>query len=199
MTCRIGLYGGSFDPPHNAHLALARQARDQLALDELRLVPAGDPWQKTGRLVAPAAERAAMLKLATAAEPRMVVDECELQRPGPTYTLDTVLALQSRPGMEGAEWFLVMGQDQYARLHTWHRWQALLGLVTLAVAGRAGELPQPSAALAALPHRWVALDLPPMALSATNVRERLARGESIENMVPAAVAGYIAQAHLYKS
>ncbi|MFZ5542311.1 MAG: nicotinate-nucleotide adenylyltransferase [Pseudomonadota bacterium] len=194
---RLGLFGGSFDPPHNAHLALARQARDQLQLDTLKLVPAGDPWQKADRRMTPGAQRAEMLRLAVAGEPRMQVEECELHRRGPSYTVDTVRELQARE--PGATWFLVIGQDQYARLHTWHEWQALLGLVTLAVAGRAGEAPLPSAEVAALPHRMLPLALPPSPLSASDVRARAARGESIETMVPPAVAGYIAQTHLYRS
>jgi nicotinate-nucleotide adenylyltransferase len=193
---RIGLYGGSFDPPHNAHLALARVARDHLALDALKLVPAGQPWQKTGRVVASAADRLAMLKLAIAGEPGLGIEECELQRPGASYTIDTVEQLQAQAAA-GTEWFLVIGQDQYARFDTWHRWQELLARVTLAVAGRAGEPPRPSAAVAAVPHRVVPLPLPPMALSSSDVRACVARGEGIESMVPPAVARYIEQAHLY--
>ena len=196
---RVGLFGGSFDPPHNAHVALARLARDALRLDELRLVPAGQPWQKADRRMAPAADRARMLRLAFAGEPRMVVDERELRREGPSYTVDTVAELQEEAGAVGAEWFLVIGQDQYARLHSWHRWQELLRKVTLAVAGRAGDAPQPSAQVAAVPHLVVALALPAMALSASDVRTRLGRGESIEGMVPSAVASYIDQAHLYRN
>jgi nicotinate-nucleotide adenylyltransferase len=194
---RIGLFGGSFDPPHNAHLALARQARDELKLDELKLIPAGQQPQKAGRRMASGADRAAMLRLAIDGEPRISVEEFELQRDRPSYTVDTVAALQAR--QPDADWFLVIGQDQYAQFHTWHRWQDLLQRITLAVAGRAGDPPRPSAELAAVPHRVVLLALPPMALSASDVRARVARGESIENMVPPAVAGYIDRAHLYRS
>jgi nicotinate-nucleotide adenylyltransferase len=193
---RIGLYGGSFDPPHNAHLALARVARDHLQLDELRLVPAGQPWQKAGKVVASAADRLAMLRLAIAGEPGLRIEECELHRAGASYTIDTVEQLQAGAA-PGTEWFLVIGQDQYAHLDTWRRWQDLLAKVTLAVAGRAGQAVQPNAALAAVPHRVVALPLPPMALSSSDVRARAARGEGIDSMVPPAVAGYIGQAHLY--
>ncbi len=199
MTRRVGLFGGSFDPPHNTHVALARLARDHLRLDELKLVPAGDPWQKAGRRMAPAPQRAEMARLAVAGERGITVDDIELQRTGPSYTVDTVEALRQRPGEQGTEWFLVIGQDQYARFHTWHRWQDLLGQVTLAVAGRAGEAPRPGPELAAVPHRVTILPLPPSPLSASDVRARLARRESISEVVPPAVARYIDQAHLYKN
>jgi nicotinate-nucleotide adenylyltransferase len=193
---KIGLYGGSFDPPHNAHLALARLARDHLALDELLIVPAGQPWQKQHRVLASPEHRAQMLRLAFAGEPRLRLEDAELRRPGPHYTVDTLRALQAQvPG----EWFLVLGQDQYEQLHTWRDWRTLLGMATLAVAGRTGEGPRPGAPMAAVPHRVVTLPLPPMALSSSDVRDRIMRGESIAGLVPPAVASYIDQNHLYRS
>ena len=199
---RIGLYGGTFDPFHNAHLALARLARDHLALDELRLLPAGAPWQKAGRVVATPAQRAEMVALGIAGEPGLVLEAHELQHAGPTYTVDTVRALQARAAAAGggpADWFYVMGQDQYARLHTWHEWRGLLALVTLAVAAREGERPAAGAEVAAQAHRLVELPLPAMPVSASEIRRRVARGERIADMVPPAVAGYIDRTHLYRS
>jgi nicotinate-nucleotide adenylyltransferase len=195
---RIGLYGGSFDPPHDAHLALARLARDHLGLDQLRLLPTGQQWQKADGAVASAADRLAMLQLAIAGEPRMTVDDIELRRPGPSYTIDTVTALQAAEP-QPADWFLVIGQDQYGRFDTWHRWRELLPRVTLAVAARAGQPVQPPAVLAALPHRVVALPLPALPLSSSDVRARLRQGEGIDGMVPPAVARYIEHAHLYRN
>ena len=131
---RIGIFGGSFDPVHNAHLALARLALTELRLDELLWVPAGQPWQKD-RVITPAVQREAMLRLAIEGEPRFAVSRLETSRSGPSYSVDTVRALQAqRPDVS---WHLVIGQDQYAGFHTWHGWQELLGLVTLAVAQRA--------------------------------------------------------------
>ena len=130
---RIGLFGGSFDPVHNAHIALARLALAELKLDELRWVPAGQPWQKA-RAMTPAVHREAMVRLAIEGVPHFALDRCELERSGPSYTLDTVRTLQARE--PGAEWFLVIGQDQYAAFHTWHGWQELLGRITLAIANR---------------------------------------------------------------
>jgi nicotinate-nucleotide adenylyltransferase len=195
---RIGLYGGTFDPVHNAHLALAKLARDHLRLDELRLVPSGVPWQKQSRVLTPAADRLAMLTLAVADEPRFVIESCELQRAGPSYSIDTVRELQAAEAAP-AEWFLVIGQDQYAHFSSWHEWQALLHLTTLAVAGRAGHEPRAPDDVAALPHRIVTLPLPAMAVSSSEVRERLARGAGIADLVPPAVARYIDLNHLYRN
>ena len=209
---RIGLLGGSFDPPHLAHLALGRVARDTLALDELRWLPAGAPWQKAGRDMAAPAHRAAMLALLLAGEPGCVIDRRELDRPGPTYTLDTVRALQAEARADaeaagqggdpaaGAEWFLVIGQDQYARFDTWHGWRELLERVQLAVAAREGlTAVQPPPALAAVPHRCTVLPLARHDISASDIRARRARGEPVAALVGPAVAGYIDQHHLYEA
>jgi nicotinate-nucleotide adenylyltransferase len=193
----IGLFGGSFDPPHLGHVALARQARDQLALDEVRWLPAGEPWQKAGRVVAAAADRVAMVALAIAGEHGMVLDERETRRAGPSYTIDTVDDLRAE--CPGAALVLVVGQDQYAGLPTWHRWRDLVDAVTLAVAGRAGEAPRPAPELAARPHRVVVLDLPPVAVSSTAVRAAAAAGADLQALVGPAVAGYIARRGLYRA
>ncbi len=196
MTRRIGLFGGSFDPVHHAHLALARQARDELQLDELRWVPAGNPWQKT-RPMTPAAQREAMLRLAIEGESRFVIERCELQRQGPSYTLDTVRELQA--ATPDARWFLVIGQDQHRNLHTWHGFEQLLQRVTLAVARRpdgaadAGIDPRVRAA-----HK-MALALPAMDVSASDIRARVAAGRDIGALVPPAVALYIRQQGLYRA
>lgn len=200
---RIGLLGGSFDPVHQAHRALADAALAQLRLDELRWVPAGQPWQKARRL-APAEDRAAMVRLAIGDNPAFVLERCELERPGPTYTLDTVRELQGRgdPGTAGADWFLILGQDQLANFCTWHGWEELAQRVCLAVAGRGGAAVQPPHELTTRPGRGVVpLSMPPMAVSSTELRLRLAAGEPIRSLAPGmvapAVADYIADHGLY--
>jgi nicotinate-nucleotide adenylyltransferase len=190
---RIGLFGGSFDPVHNAHLALARQALDDLRLDELRWVPAGNPWQKA-RALAPAVHREAMLRLAIDGEPRFVLERCELLHQGPSYTLDTVRKLQA--AQPAAQWFLLIGQDQYAGMHSWHRFEELLQRVTLAVAHRpasAGPADPRVRAACKVDLRW-----PPMDVSATDIRARVAAGLDIAALVPPAVAHYIHQHRLYR-
>jgi nicotinate-nucleotide adenylyltransferase len=187
------LFGGTFDPVHNAHLALAHAALATLGLDEVRWVPAGQPWQKA-RAITPALHRVTMLELALAGEPRFVLDRIELVREGPSVTLDTVKAL--RAAEPGTAWTLLIGQDQYAGLHTWRGWQELLGLVTLAVANRPGFVQPPAEEVRRAAHHVV--PLPMLDISASDIRRRVAAGEDISQLVPPEVAGYIARHGLYR-
>lgn len=193
---RVGLFGGSFDPVHNAHLAFAHSALSSLSLDEVVWVPAGAPWQKPG-LATPAAERAEMVRLAIAGDERFRLESCELARSGPSYTIDTVLELQGRE--PATQWLLLLGQDQLARLHTWHRWRELLARVSLAVANRAGAAPSLPPELAGERLALTELPLPPMDTSSTEIRARVAAGLDIAALVPPAVAGYIDERGLYRT
>ncbi|MEY4767160.1 MAG: nicotinate (nicotinamide) nucleotide adenylyltransferase [Pseudomonadota bacterium] len=191
--------GGSFDPVHLAHVALAEEALARLALDEVRWVPVGQPWQKA-RQLAPAADRLAMVGLATAHEPRFVLDDIEVRRAGPSYTLDTVRSLQAAE--PDAQWWLVIGQDQCVNLPTWQGWAELLQRVGLAVACR-GDAPaavSPEVAQAAVRGIQI-LTMPPMAVSSTAIRGHLNAGgfplDLTPGLVPAGVARYIADHHLY--
>ncbi len=204
MTARIGLFGGAFDPPHDAHLALARAAIDELRLDRLHVVPTGDAWHKT-RPLSPGVHRLAMCRLAFAELPRVRVDERELLRDGPTYTIDTLSELRTE--YPGATLFLQIGADQAAAFHTWRRADEILQIATLSIAvrydpsGAAGPFgaddPLPGMAVDA--QRVRLLGLPAMPHSATEVRRRVAAGLPIGHLVPAAVAGYIAEHHLYQN
>jgi nicotinate-nucleotide adenylyltransferase len=196
---RIGLLGGTFDPVHRAHRALADAALAQLHLDELRWVVAAQPWQKPGQIT-PAEDRAAMVALAIADDPRQRLERCELDRNGPSYTIDSVRHLQQQ--VPGQDWFLILGQDQYANFATWRSWPELLQRLTLAVAARAGDPVVAPEALQAVEHRVVRLDMPASSLSATELRHRLRHGASPDTLVPQmvapAVASYIARLGLYR-
>ncbi len=196
---RVGLMGGSFDPVHRAHVELAETALRHLRLDEVRWIPVGQPWQKARQLAAPQ-HRLAMVQAATAHEPRFVVDPIELNRDGPSYTWDTVRALQAA-STTPTSWFLIIGQDQYANFPTWQGWHELLQALTLAVACRGHDLPAAPQALAGLQHRVEELPMPPLNVSSTDIRARLARGEDPLTLAPELVsepvARYIATHQLY--
>jgi nicotinate-nucleotide adenylyltransferase len=136
LSAPIGLLGGSFDPVHVGHLQLARDALRELGLAEIRFIPAPQPWQK-GPMTDPA-HRARMVQIAIAGEPRFVLDMHEIERGGPTYTIDTLQALRSTLGAS-VPLVLIMGSDQFERLHTWRDWNAIPRLVHIAIARRAGK------------------------------------------------------------
>lgn len=191
---RVGMFGGAFDPPHRAHVALAQAAVTQLGLGRLYVIPTGDAWHKARTLTA-GHHRLKMARLAFSGLPQVVVDDMELQRSGPTYSIDTLREL--RAAHPQAELVLLMGEDQAAGFTSWNAWQEVARLAVLGVAGRGtGE---GVAALRALPGvRVLALQLPRMPESATDIRARLTAGQDIAELVPPAVASYIESHHLYQ-
>lgn len=195
---RIGLYGGAFDPPHNAHIALARAAVDQLALHRLHIVPTGQAWHKT-RALSDAHHRLAMCRLAFAGDARWQVDARELHRDGPSYTVDTLEELRAEH--PGAALHLIIGADQAAAFHTWRRAADIARLAQLVIVPRgdvaAPDVPALMRALPGMPPPQL-LHLPPLPHSATALRQRVAAGQSIEDLAPPAVARYIADHHLYQ-
>ncbi|MEP6966196.1 MAG: nicotinate (nicotinamide) nucleotide adenylyltransferase, partial [Polaromonas sp.] len=134
MSRRIGVFGGAFDPPHNAHVALARAALEQFALDALYIVPTGQAWHKA-RTLSDAEDRLAMTRLAFGDIAGVVVDERELQRAGPTFTIDTLQALQAEN--PAAQLYLFIGADQFSTFRQWHKWQEILELAIICIADRA--------------------------------------------------------------
>jgi nicotinate-nucleotide adenylyltransferase len=192
---RVGMFGGAFDPPHRAHVALARTALQQLGLERLYVFPTGDAWHKE-RTLSPARDRLAMARLAFAALPAVQVDERELRRTGPTYSIDTLRELQAEH--PGAQLHLLMGEDQAAGFTRWHAWQEIAALAVLCVAGRGTG--QGLDSLRALPGaRLEVLQLPPMPESATDIRARRTSGQDVVALVGPAVAGYIESHHLYQN
>ena len=215
MTLAIGLLGGSFDPIHLGHLQLARGALAQLALAEVRFIPAGRPWQKGE--ITDATHRARMVLAAIRDEPRFALDMREIERAGPTYTLDTLRELREALG-EHVPLVLIMGSDQFERLDTWRDWTHLLDHAHLAVARRADALLTPGYALQeyfnahwARPHavheaargRIVEIEMTPVDASATEIRALLAQPPSpardgrLAEVVPGPVLDYIRVNHLY--
>jgi nicotinate-nucleotide adenylyltransferase len=194
---RIGVFGGAFDPPHQAHLALATTAMAQLQLDELRVLPTGQAWHKA-RDLSPAEHRLAMVRLAFADLPGVVVDDRETRRAGPSYTVDSLREIQAE--QPGAELFLLIGEDQARALATWHDWQTVVQLAIICVAARAhltGAKPQfmPQNGLG---NRFLRLEMPSLTVSATEIRSRFAAHQSVAPLVCEPVARYIDQHHLYQ-
>lgn len=192
---RIALLGGSFDPVHNAHLALALQAKSQLQADQVQLIPAAQPWQRQA-LGATPDQRLAMLRLALATHSGLVINDIEIQRGGPTYTLDTVQNLPT-----GHEYFWLLGSDQLNNFCTWKNWQAILRYVNLAVAQRPGsELAAPKALqtyLLQANKKLQIIQMDAMAISSTQIRQNIQQGLEINDYVPDSVLRYIQQHNLY--
>lgn len=203
-TVRIGMLGGTFDPIHAGHLALAQVALGQLQLQQILFVPAGRPPHKRGRPITSADDRLAMVQLAVAGEPRFAVSRIEIDRPGPSYTADTVEALTdgSIAGDAPPELTVILSAESFADLPSWYEPGRLLRLARIAVAPRQGHPPPTAVWLAQrLPgfvDRIDVLEGPHLDVSASDIRARVASGRSIEGLVPPAVAAYIEAHHLYR-
>ena len=195
---RIGVFGGAFDPPHIAHVALARTAIEQLRLDVLFVIPTGEAWHKT-RGLTPAVHRLEMSHLAFAELDCVVVDPRETLRAGPSYTADTLLELRTE--YPGAQLFLVLGEDQAQALGSWHRIGEIPEIATICVAERA-DFTRAEGIFDALPSDIPGLrrlEMPPMEVSSTDIRSRVAHGQADAPLVFDPVARYIAQHHLYRT
>ena len=177
----VGVLGGTFDPVHNAHLAMARAALEQLHLDRILFIPTGAThYREAAR--APAADRVTMLKLALSGEPKYRIDERELAPGHSGHTVDTLKSLKlDQP-------YLLMGADQYAKLDIWHRPDELRSLAKIAV------FPRPEVVL---DKEIKVIEMPSMPISSSDIRARAARGDDISRLVPPAVARYIAAHGLY--
>jgi nicotinate-nucleotide adenylyltransferase len=192
----IGLLGGSFDPIHLAHLALAQAAVHELNLTELQLIPAANPWQRTPLNASPE-HRLRMIELAIEDQPKIRVNPIEIDRGGQTYTIDTVRALPTNN-----RYIWILGTDQLANFCTWHDWKGITQCVDLAVAIRPGTPLAPPTELItwldAIGSRpLITLPFSPMAISASDIRARLARRESTSGLLPTRVAHYIRDHQLY--
>jgi len=198
---RLGIFGGSFDPPHHAHITLALRAIEQLHLDRLLVIPTGDAWHKTRDLTL-APHRLAMTRLAFSDVPKAMVDSREIDRQGSTFTFDTIEEImQDYPS---AKLFLCIGGDQAQAFTTWHRWKDILNRVTVVVAFRPedknGAQPDNNAQWHnCLPAGAIRLEMPSLAISATDIRLQLAQSDTFPSALPMGVCEYIQQHSLYKN
>jgi nicotinate-nucleotide adenylyltransferase len=185
----VGLLGGSFDPVHHGHLIVGQVAAEILSLGELRFVPAREQPFKRGRHGAPPADRAAMLELAIDRHPGFGLERAELDRPAPSYTVDTLRVLRERE--PGTELILLLGADVAAELAQWHEAQEIPHLARIVVFARPGSVVPDS------PMIRQSIRVPAVDISATDVRRRVREGRSIRYLVPDAVAEYVASHRLY--
>jgi nicotinate-nucleotide adenylyltransferase len=187
--------GGTFDPIHHGHLVAASEVRAWFDLDEVIFVPTGDPWQKSDRVVTPAEHRYLMTVIATASNPSFTVSRVDIDRVGPTYTIDTLRDLRAqRPD---AELYFITGADALADIFSWRDADELFELAQFVGCTRPGYT-MDETTIASIPaHRVTMVEIPALAISSTDCRERTRRGEPVWYLVPDGVVQYIAKHHLY--
>jgi nicotinate-nucleotide adenylyltransferase len=201
----LGVFGGTFDPIHLAHLAVAEEAADSMGIERILFVPAGEPPHKPGRAITSAEHRLAMIELAIAGNERFAVERMELDRPGPSYTVDTLEALHASRTASGAsaDLALVLSADTFLDLMSWREPRRVVELARLVVAPRDGYPDAGPDFLARhipdLADRAVFLDAPRLRLSGSELRRRAAAGRSLRYLVPDAVAAYIGDHALYRN
>ena len=188
---RIGIFGGSFDPIHVAHLILAEQCREQGQLDRLLFIPAPRPPHKHNSTIASFDDRVAMLQLAIANQPQFAVDTCEQDREGLSYTVDTLRYLRQRE--PGSEWHLILGGDSVRDLELWREPHGIATQCKLLIVQRPGV----QASLPPAYFQYQIVDSPLIDISSTAIRMKLAAGQSIRYLVPAAVEEYIRSKQIY--
>ena len=191
---RIGVFGGAFDPPHLGHAQLLQAAIQQLELDAVLVIPTGEAWHKV-RGLTPAVHRLAMAELAFGNLPQVQVDAREIERHGPSYTVDTLMELHTEHS--GADFYLLMGQDQWARFETWRRPAQVAALAIICVAFRADSSAAPAQIGTHSPPP-MSIAMPSTDLSSTAIRSAVARHQCLDGLVFAPVARYIEQHHLYQ-
>jgi nicotinate-nucleotide adenylyltransferase len=191
---RIGIMGGTFDPIHHGHLVAASEVQSRFDLDEVVFVPTGQPYQKADRDISPAEDRYLMTVIATASNPRFSVSRVDIERGGPTYTLDTLVDL--RAAYPDCELFFITGADALAQILSWHNVNGVFDLAHFVGVTRPGfqlddgHLPEGAVTL---------VEVPAMAISSTNCRARVAKGDPVWYLVPDGVVQYISKRSLYRS
>lgn len=198
---KLGVMGGTFDPVHIGHLIAAEEARVKLALDTVLFVPAGRPWLKAGCSITPAAQRVQMVRLATESNPFFELSMIEVERPGHSYTVDTMRELRDRYGSE-VELFFILGSDSVSGLSQWKEPEEILRLCSLAVMRRAdgllSEQKKSEQLLFDNRDKIIFVDMPVIGISSSDIRERVRKGLSVHYMVADAVEWYIVEEKLYR-
>jgi nicotinate-nucleotide adenylyltransferase len=193
---RVGVMGGTFDPIHHGHLVAASEVQSWFGLDEVVFVPTGQPWQKSDRLVSPAEHRYLMTVIATASNPRFTVSRVDIDRAGPTYTIDTLRDL--RRLNPDADLYFITGADALGDIFTWRDAAELFALAHFVGCTRPGYTMDESD-LGDIPRdRVTILEIPALAISSTECRQRHAKGEPVWYLVPDGVVQYIAKHRLYE-
>jgi nicotinate-nucleotide adenylyltransferase len=193
-AARIGVMGGTFDPIHHGHLVAASEVGHFFSLDEVIFVPTGQPWQKEGRKVSASEDRYLMTVIATASNPRFSVSRVDIDRPGPTYTIDTLRDLRAQRGPD-AEFFFITGADALEQMMTWQDADELFKLAHFVGCTRPGH----RLSGAGLPDDRVSLiEIPALTISSTDCRQRVEAGEPIWYLVPDGIVQYISKRALYR-
>lgn len=195
---KVGVFGGAFDPPHRGHVALASDAISQLGLNVLHIIPTGGAWHKT-RALSAGTHRLEMARLAFSGLGEALIDARELNRAGPSFTVETLLELKSE--YPGADFYLLIGQDQAQTLQSWHRIHEILELAIICVAERANQTRAGSQFEEYFPSqgKFLPLQMAPDSVSATEIRQAVAHHQNVTPLVFEPVARYIEQHHLYQS
>jgi len=196
----IGVLGGTFDPIHMGHLIIAEETRSQLDLAEVIFMPAREPWLKVNNCISSAEHRVQMVRLAIADEPAFKLSTMEIERAGPSYTVDTITALKERIGVDD-KLFFILGWDNLIQLPQWHEPSRLVQMCRLVAVPRVGY-PHPkmkvlAASVAGLPESVIMLNTPQLEISSSEIRNRVAQGLSIRHLVVEPVERYIKQHGLY--
>jgi nicotinate-nucleotide adenylyltransferase len=197
----IGLLGGTFDPIHIGHLIAAEEVRVKVGLGEVLFVPAGQPWLKSDRAISAAEHRLEMVRLAIDTNPEFKLSRVEVERPGPSYTVDTVRELR-RQFEAGAELFFILGLDLLDELPRWKEPARLIEMCRLVAVTRPGydalRLQPLEKSIPGISTRLDIVEMPPVGISASDIRRRIAHGLSIKYLVPESVESYIYEHGLYR-
>ena len=198
---KIGVLGGTFDPVHNGHLAIAEEARSYLNLNEVIFLPAGQPWMKSDRSISPARHRTAMLALALQSRPYFKSSTIEIEHQGPSYSVNSIAELKAQ-AVEPTDWYFILGWDNLAKIPQWKEPAKLIEMCFLVAVPRPGyERPNMKKLEAALPgisKKVILMDKPRLEISATDIRNKVAQGLPISGLVPQVVEEYIKENGLYR-